>query len=165
MLYLLISECIPCVFFWDCFTFLRMLFSSCTHLPKNYIKSIFLLNIFFTFQILFHFFGFPPRHSLFHPSSCFYEGVPWPNHLLLPSSPGIPLHWGIKPLQDQGPLLPLMTDKAILHYIFSWSHVFHHMFSFNGRLVHGSSGGIGWLVHIVVAPMGLQTPSVPSSFL
>jgi hypothetical protein len=29
--------------------------------------------------------------------------------------PGIPLHWVIKPLQDQGPLLPLMSDKALIH--------------------------------------------------
>jgi hypothetical protein len=35
---------------------------------------------------------------------------------LLPSpptpipGPGIPLYWGIEPSQDQGPLLPLMTD-------------------------------------------------------
>jgi hypothetical protein len=36
--------------------------------------------------------------------------------LLLPG-PGIPLHWGIEPLQDQGRLLPLITNKAILCYI------------------------------------------------
>jgi hypothetical protein len=31
---------------------------------------------------------------------------------------GIPLHWGIEPSQDQGPLLPLMTDSAIFFYTF-----------------------------------------------
>jgi hypothetical protein len=31
---------------------------------------------------------------------------------LLPHRPSIPLHWGIKPSQDQGPPLPLMPDKA-----------------------------------------------------
>ena len=36
---------------------------------------------------------------------------------LLPPSPGILIHWGIKPSQDQGSLLPLMTNKAILCYI------------------------------------------------
>jgi hypothetical protein len=30
-----------------------------------------------------------------------------------------PLYWGIEPSQDQGPLLPLMTNKAILCYICS----------------------------------------------
>ena len=39
---------------------------------------------------------------------------------------GIPLHWGIKPSQDQGPLLPLMSKKAILCYICSWSHASLH---------------------------------------
>ena len=32
-------------------------------------------------------------------------------------SPGGPLHWDIEPSQDQGPLLLLMTNKAILCYI------------------------------------------------
>ena len=40
---------------------------------------------------------------------------PLPSSLLtnLPtptSGPGIPLHWGIEPSQDQGPFFPLMTD-------------------------------------------------------
>ena len=35
-----------------------------------------------------------------------------PTHPHLPHSPSIPLHWGIKPSQDQGPSLPLMPDKA-----------------------------------------------------
>jgi hypothetical protein len=35
-----------------------------------------------------------------------------PTHALQPHCPSIPLHWGIKPSQDQGPLLPLMPDKA-----------------------------------------------------
>jgi hypothetical protein len=34
------------------------------------------------------------------------------------------------------------------------------VFSLVGGLVPGSSGGY-WLVHIVVPPMGLQTPSAP----
>ena len=38
-------------------------------------------------------------------------------HRLLPPHPDIPLHWGIEPSQDQGPLLPLMPNKAILCYI------------------------------------------------
>jgi hypothetical protein len=36
-----------------------------------------------------------------------------PTHSLLPHCPSIPLHWGIKPSQeDQGPPLPLMPGKA-----------------------------------------------------
>ena len=33
-------------------------------------------------------------------------------HPLPPNHSSIPLHWGIKPSQDQGPLLSLMPDKA-----------------------------------------------------
>lgn len=40
-----------------------------------------------------------------------------PTHPLLPHLPSIPLHLGIKPSQDQGPLLPLMPDNAILCYM------------------------------------------------
>ena len=39
-------------------------------------------------------------------------------YLLPPYRPGIHLHWGIEPSQDQGPLLPLMIEKASLYYIF-----------------------------------------------
>jgi hypothetical protein len=56
------------------------------------------------------------------PSPSFYEGAPPPTHLLSPHHPGIPLLWGIKPSQDQGPLLLLMSDNAILCYICGWSH-------------------------------------------
>ena len=37
-----------------------------------------------------------------------------PTHLLLLSYPGISIHWVIEPSQEQGPLLPLMSNKAIL---------------------------------------------------
>jgi hypothetical protein len=50
---------------------------------------------------------------------------PLPHSPTLPlplPGPAIPLHWSIEPSQDQGPLLPLMTDKAILCYICGWSH-------------------------------------------
>ena len=59
----------------------------------------------------------PPWNSLSSPAPCFYEGGPPPTHTLLPQYPSIPLYWGIKPSQDEGPLLPLMQDKAILSYI------------------------------------------------
>jgi hypothetical protein len=57
--------------------------------------------------------------------------------------PSIPLCWGIKPSQDQGPPLPLMPDKAILFYICSWSHKSLHVYSLVGDLVPESSGGGG----------------------
>jgi hypothetical protein len=79
----------------------------------------------------------PPIPSL---SPTFYEGVPPPTHPLLPPCPGIPLHWGIEPSQDQGPLLPLMPTKAI--YIYSWSHGSFRVHSLVGGLVPGSSGGL-----------------------
>ena len=44
-----------------------------------------------------------------------------PTHFCL-TSLSSPLHWGIKPPQDQGPSVPLMPDKAILCYICNWSH-------------------------------------------
>lgn len=71
------------------------------------------------------------RNSLLHPPSpCFCEGARPPTHLLLPPCPGIPLHWGIEPPQHQGPLLPLMPNKAMLCYTCSWSHGSHHGHSF-----------------------------------
>jgi hypothetical protein len=66
---------------------------------------------------------------------------------LPPPCPQIPLQWGIKSLQDQGPLLPLMPNKAVLCYICGWSHGFLHVHSSVGGLVPGSSGaGSGWLI-------------------
>ena len=79
---------------------------------------------------------------------------------LLPLDPGSPLHWGIEPSQDQGSLFPLMSDKAILCYICSWSHRAPYVFC--------SWWFSPWelwmvcLVDIVVLPMVLQTTSAPS---
>jgi hypothetical protein len=95
----------------------------------------------------------PPIPS---PSPCFYDRVPPPNPPPPTSPPSVPLHWDIY-YTFIGPLHPLMSDKAILCYICSWSHVY----SLVGSLVPGSSGGF-WLVDIVVLPMGLQIPSAPS---
>jgi hypothetical protein len=61
-----------------------------------------------------------------------------PTHPLSPPSPPFPyIGASIKPSQDQGPLLPLIHDKAILCYICSWSHVY----SLVGGLVPGSLVG------------------------
>ena len=57
--------------------------------------------------------GFPSVNTLFQPPlPYFHEGAPPLPYLLLPHCPSIPLHWDSKPSQDQGPLLPLMPDKA-----------------------------------------------------
>jgi hypothetical protein len=61
-------------------------------------------------------------------------------HSLTPTS--LPWH---SPSQNQGPLLQLMPNKAILCYICGWSHGSLHVYSFVGGLVPGSSGGSGWL--------------------
>ena len=58
----------------------------------------------------------------------------------------IPEPWGIKPLQDQGLLLLLMPDNAILYYICSWSPGTLLVFCLVGDLVPWSSGGSGWLI-------------------
>jgi hypothetical protein len=63
-----------------------------------------------------------------------------PTYPLLPLRPGIPLHWGIEPSQDLGTLLPSMSDKAILYYIWGWSHGPLHMYSLVGSLFSRSSG-------------------------
>ena len=54
------------------------------------------------------------------PSLCLYEDASPPT--LLPQPPSVSLSWVIKPPQDQGAPFPVMADKAILCYIFSWSH-------------------------------------------
>jgi hypothetical protein len=64
-----------------------------------------------------------------------------------------------KSSQSQGPLLSLMSHKAILCYICSWS--------LQSLLVYSLAGGPWelwgyWLVHIIVPFMGtMQTPSAP----
>jgi hypothetical protein len=58
----------------------------------------------------------------------------------------IHLHWGIDPSQDQGPFLPLMSNKSIHCYICSWGQGSIHMYSLVGSLVPGSSGVSGWLI-------------------
>ena len=69
----------------------------------KFILILFLLAIFFIYisnVIPFH--SFPSKNPLPPP---LLPNAPTP----IPG-PGIPLHWGIEPSQDQGPLLPLMTN-------------------------------------------------------
>ena len=81
---------------------------------------------------------------LISPLKAPYPITPPPVHPLPPPYSGIPIYWGIEPSQDQGPLLPLMPDKAILCYIRSWSHGSLHVYYWVGGLVPRSSGRV-WL--------------------
>jgi hypothetical protein len=83
-------------------------------LLKIFIVNLGIIALFYTYFLLDIFFiyispviPFPsycPENPLSPPHSLGYT-----NHLLPLPGPGIPLQWGIGPLQDQGPLLPLMT--------------------------------------------------------
>ena len=86
-----------------------------------------------------------PLQSPYHITSphFLYENVYSPTNPLPPHHSSIPLHWCIQPPQYQGPLLPLMLDKAILCYICSWGLASLHVYSLVGGLFAGSSGGSG----------------------
>ena len=93
----------------------------------------------FTFQMLPHFLVSPPKT----PSL----SLPHAHQPLNPLPyPGIPLHWGIKPSQDQRPLFSLMSDKAIFCYTCGWSHGSLHAYSLVGGLFPGSTGGTGQFI-------------------
>ena len=62
-------------------------------------------------------------HCPTNPHSCL------PTNPLQVPGPRLSLHWGIETSQDQVPLLLLMTYKAILCYICSWSHEFNLVYS------------------------------------
>jgi hypothetical protein len=104
---------------------------------------IFLFSL-FTVQILIPSPSFPSENPLSHPTSpCS------PTHPLSLPCPAIPLHWGIEPSQDQGPLLPLMSNKPNLCYIGSWSHGSLHVYFW---LVVYSLGALGVLVGSYCCP-------------
>jgi len=70
---------------------------------------------------------------------------PLPNHpSFLPPHPDLS-YTGVHPWQDQGLLLPLVPNKAILCYICSWSHGSVHVYSLDGGLVPVSSGWLALL--------------------
>ena len=82
-------------------------------------------------------------------------------HPLPPPYSGIPLHWGMEPSQEQGPLFPLMPNKAILCYIRSWSHGTLHVYSLIWWFSSCELCRV-WLVDIVVLPMSFSAPSLLS---
>ena len=109
----------------------------------------------FTFQMFSPFqnppIPFPPPPALWECS---------PTHPLLSSRSGIPLHWGIKCSQAQGPLFPLMSNKAILCHICCWNY---GSATLVGDPDPGSSTlcvGV-WPIDTVAPPMRLQTLSAP----
>jgi hypothetical protein len=102
---------------------------------EKQVKSFFfsLIIPFFTAHMISPFLVTPPQHPI--PSALFpllfasNEGTPPPTHLLPPHRSSILLPWGIKPLQDQGPPLPLMSDNAILCYICILAIQVHKVFT------------------------------------
>ena len=95
----------------------------------------------FTFQILSPFPDIPTGIPLSYPlSPASMRVFPHPPTSSRFQSSNYPT-LGIKPSQDQGPLFPLMPDKAILCYICGWSHRSLHVYSLVGGLVPKSSVG------------------------
>jgi hypothetical protein len=107
----------------------------------------FLLDILFTFQMLPPFLVSPLESPCpIPPPPASMSVLPLLSTHSCLTNPSIPLHWGIEPSQDQGPLLPLMPHKAILCYMCSWSHGSLLVNSLVGGLLPGSSGRSGWLI-------------------
>ena len=71
------------------------------------------------------------------------RGFPYP--LQLPHD-GIPVYCSSERAQDEGSVLPLMPNKAILYLICGSSLGLFHVYSLVGGLVPWSSGGSGWLI-------------------
>jgi hypothetical protein len=111
-----------------------------------FFKKKYWLFCLFIFQMLSPFPVSSPTLPFSSSFPCLHKGAPLPTHPLLSHHPSIPLCWGIKPAQDQGPLLPLITEKSIICYICSWSHGSLHVYSLVGSLAPGSSGGSSWLI-------------------
>ena len=119
------------------------------------VKEKFFFGVFFNYiSNVFPFPGLPFRN----PYPILPPPAPLPSYPLPSSCPGIPLHWGIKHPQAQGPLLPLMSNKAIFCHICGQCHGLLYVSSLVGGPVPGSSRGVG-PVDTVVPFMGLQTPS------
>jgi hypothetical protein len=123
------------------------------HAKQPFPRSPCSLSIFALVSLFFLISYFLYLHFKFYPLSPLKAPIPLqppspcsPTHPLPLPGPGIPLHWSIEPSQDQGHLLPLMTDKAILCYICGWSYGSLHVYSLVGGLVPGSSGGTGWFI-------------------
>jgi hypothetical protein len=99
--------------------FLSEVFCCCCLFVCFVFVLFFFVIEYFIYLHFIPFTGFSSANALSHlPPTTFMRVLlhPPPTHPLPPYCPGIPLYWGIEPLQDQEPILPLMLDKAILHY-------------------------------------------------
>ena len=85
-------------------------------------------------------------------------------HPLASSCPAIPIHWGIKHPQAWGPLLPLMSNKAILCHICGQRHGLLHVYSLVVGPVPGSSVGSG-LLTLLLPLWGYKPPQLLHSLL
>ena len=114
--------------------------------------------------------------SCLHFKYFFLLGTPYPSHIPLPlwgcyvihpSTPGIPLLQGNEHPQAQGPLLPLMSNKAIFCHICTQSHGSLHVYSLVGGPVPGSSWESGQLtlllLHGAANPLSSFSPFSNSS--
>jgi hypothetical protein len=86
--------------------------------------------------------------------------------MYLPTSIFLPWHSpeGMEHPQAQGPLLPLMSNKAILCHIFGQSHVSLYVHSLVGGSVPASSGRSG-LLTLLLPPWGCKSPQLLQSLL
>jgi hypothetical protein len=129
------------------------------HLLETKDFSFLFLDIFFIY--ISNIISFPGL--TLHPKPLPHPSSPCLPSPLLPSCPGIPLHWGMEHPQAQGPLLPLMSNKAIICHICGRSHGFLHVYSLVGGPVSGSSRGFSQLTLLLLSracklPQLLQFP-------
>ena len=79
---------------WGSGNWTQVLSQKSKHSLFSFFKDIFFIYILNIIPFL----GFPSEAPIIRPSPCS------PTHPLLLPCPGIPLHWGIEPSQDQGSL-------------------------------------------------------------
>jgi hypothetical protein len=101
--------------------------------------GILYFRLFIEYFIYLHFKCYPL--SKFRPPETLIPSPP-PSHSSF-SALAFPYTGGIEPSWDKGPLLPLMSYKAILCYIYGWSHGSLHVYSLFSGLDLGRSG---WLI-------------------
>jgi hypothetical protein len=100
----------------------------------SWIFSLFTFRMFFPFQVSP---SEPPYPTPSPPASIRMPPTPPPS-----SSPGIPLYWSIEHPQARGPLLSLMSNKAIFCHICGQHHGSFHVYSFIGGPFPGNSRGV-----------------------
>jgi hypothetical protein len=110
------------------------------------------------------FLGLPFRNPLSYPSPPASMRVLPPTHPLSSCCHGIPLHWGIEHSQAQGPLHPLMSNKAIFCHICGQHHGLLCVYSLVVGPVPGSSRATG-LLTLLLPPWGCKPPQLLQSLL